>query len=316
MDIKRELPDEYRENCPELKKIVDLIAGQNPLQKKRINAFLENQTAEYWIFAEGLSKLLNRSFLVDSDFRVEAARSYNKMCMDFLKEQIKFRKTGIYSVTDAAVANQKVYSDINVMRYYMIGLLLSYMFWPNHYQLFRFFENHLPKNQISNCLEVGVGHGLFTSTMLKKYKNLDSTLVDISETSISTAKEILQAFQINLEELTFILGDFLSAPLGNQLFDYIIMGEVLEHVNDAPLFMERTKELLSQNGTVYLSTCANSPALDHVYHFHSVEEIQDLLRSAGFKICSELALPAEDIPRDQWAEELITINYCALLEHE
>ena len=304
------------EDCPELQNIVQLIAEQNPLQKKRINSFLQSQSSEYFSFAEDLSRTLNRGFLSDQLFRKEAAGSYNKMCMDFLKEQIKFRKTGTYSVLDANIAIEKVYSDIEVMRYYMVGLLLSYMFWPNHYELFRFFKNHLPKQGVSSYLEVGVGHGLFTSNMLQMFPRIDTTIVDISEASIEIAKEIFQTFQIKYYDFNFILGDFLSVPFNSQSFDFIVMGEVLEHVNDAPLFMERTKELLNSDGSVYLSTCANSPALDHVYHFHSIAEIQDLLNSAGFKICSELALPSEDIPPELWKEELITINYCALLKHE
>jgi cyclopropane fatty-acyl-phospholipid synthase-like methyltransferase len=98
-------------------------------------------------------------------------------------------------------------------------------------------------------------------------------------------------------------------------FDFIIMGEVLEHVNNAPDFMLRTKKLLNRGGSIYLSTCANSPALDHVYHFKSADEIRDLITSHGFRIVKDLALPAEDVPQERWASELTTINYCALLEH-
>jgi 2-polyprenyl-3-methyl-5-hydroxy-6-metoxy-1,4-benzoquinol methylase len=93
------------------------------------------------------------------------------------------------------------------------------------------------------------------------------------------------------------------------------MGEVLEHVNNAPDFMARTKKLLNRGGSIYLSTCANSPALDHVYHFKSADEIRNLITSHGFKIVKDLALPAEDVPPERWDVELTTINYCALLEH-
>ena len=58
--------------------------------------------------------------------------------MDFLKEQIRFKKTGVYCIDDASIANEEVYSDPKVMRYYMVGLLISYMFWPNHYALYQF----------------------------------------------------------------------------------------------------------------------------------------------------------------------------------
>jgi 2-polyprenyl-3-methyl-5-hydroxy-6-metoxy-1,4-benzoquinol methylase len=304
-----------QDSCPELLRIAELIAAENPLQKKRIEAFFTTRGPEYWEFAENLSLILNNGFLTTDDARQEAARSYNKMCMDFLSAQIQFRKTGKYSIDDSAVAVDEVYSDLVVMRYYMVGLLISYMFWPNHYELFRFFLDKLPKGEVKNYLEVGVGHGLFTSTTLTKFDEVIGTVVDISETSIKTAGEVLKAFNVDESRLNFVHGDYLKTDLGSQTFDFIILGEVLEHVNDAPKFMDRTKQLLAPNGQAYMSTCANCPALDHVYHFHSAEEIRDLITDAGFKIVSDLALPAENVPESSWAEELITINYCGLLEH-
>ena len=234
--------------------------------------------------------------------------------MDFLKEQIRFRKTGVYRINDASIANTEVYSEPLVMRYYMVGLLISYLFWPNHYKLYQFFKNHLPSADTKSYLEVGVGHGLFTSTMLRNYPGIMATLVDISETSIKTANELLGAFHVVRSNITFVHGDYFTVDIP-QKYDFIIMGEVLEHVNDAFGFMRRAKELLKPDGSIYMSTAANSPALDHVYHFHDDQEIRDLLKETGFNIEAELVLPADDIPREKWAEELVTLNYCALLKH-
>jgi 2-polyprenyl-3-methyl-5-hydroxy-6-metoxy-1,4-benzoquinol methylase len=304
-----------QQDFPDLLEITESIIAGNPLQKKRIEAFLADRDDEYWKFAEELSRTVNRRFLTTGKDRLEAARSYNKMCMDFLSEQIRFRKTGKYKISDSAVAVNEVYNDLEVMRYYMVGLLISYMFWPNHYELFRFFRHHLPKNDPSTYLEVGLGHGLFTSTMLARYPEISGVGVDVSETSIKTASEVLAAFGVEMSRFEFILGDYLETDFGAKAFDFIIMGEVLEHVNDAVAFMARTKELLAANGRVYISTCANCPALDHVYHFHDAQEIRTLIKEAGFKIVSDLALPAEDVPEECWQEELVTINYCGLLEH-
>lgn len=305
-----------KRGCREFQKIIDLVSRQNPLQKKRLGVFLSRQQSErYWQFAEELSAILNGSLLKEEKDRINGAASYNKMCMDFLKEQIRFRKTGKYRIEDAAIARTEVYNDTTVMRYYMVGLLISYLFWPNHFELYNFFINNLPENEIKSYLEVGVGHGLFTSTMLKKYGGISATIVEISETSISTAKEVFKAFRIDKSKIQFMHQDFLKANLGKNVFEYIIMGEVLEHVNNATAFMEHTKKLLADDGSLYISTAANSPALDHVFHFHNVKEIRDLFHKTGFAIVSDLALPSEDLPKDKWEEELITINYCAILKH-
>lgn len=297
-----------------LSKIIGLVSKTNPLQKKKILAFVEKQDDEYFAFAENLSKIILNDFLKDDAERIEAARSYNKMCMDFLKEQIRFRKTGVYRIDDASIANDEVYSEPLVMRYYMVGLLISYLFWPNHYRLYQFFKNHLPNAQTKSYLEIGVGHGLFTSTMLSRYPGISATMVDISETSIKTANELLGAFKVDRSNINFVLGDFFTVDIPDK-YDFIIMGEVLEHVNDAYGFMRRAKELLKPDGSIYMSTAANSPALDHVYHFHNEQEIRDLLKETGFRIESELILPADEIPQEMWAEELVTLNYCTLLKH-
>ena len=304
---------ERREDYPELMKIIHVISAENPLQRKRINAFISRQDVGYWTFAEELSRTLNSSFLRDDQVRVEAARSYNRMCMDILREQIRFRKTGAYLLDDAHVAHETVYSQKSVMRYYIVGLLLSYLFWPNHFQMLSFFKDHLSDIRVERCLEVGVGHGLFTVEMMRRFPNSEVTLVDISETSVELAQEMLTTFDLDSSRVKFVLGDFLTVPLGTVGFDLIIMGEVLEHVNDAPGFLTRARELLRPGGSIFLSTCANCPAVDHIYHFHNVDEIRALIRSVGLSIVRDTALPAEDVPEAKWQQELVTINYSSIL---
>jgi 2-polyprenyl-3-methyl-5-hydroxy-6-metoxy-1,4-benzoquinol methylase len=233
--------------------------------------------------------------------------------MDILREQIRFRKTGAYLLDDAHVAHETVYSQKSVMRYYIVGLLLSYLFWPNHFQMLCFFKDHLSNIRVERCLEVGVGHGLFTVEMMRRFPNSEVTLVDISQTSIELAEEMLTTFDLDSSRVKFIFGDFLTVPLGTVGFDLIIMGEVLEHVNDARGFLTRARELLRPGGTIFLSTCANCPAVDHIYHFHNVDEIRTLIRSVGLSIVQDNALPAEDVPEARWQQELVTINYSSVL---
>lgn len=295
-----------------LSEIVQEVILLNPLQKKRIAKFLESQGPDYFRFAEELSTQILR-LLNTKDKRVEGAKSYIKMCQDFLKEQIQFKKTGKYSVYLASEAEQSVYRDPEVMKYYMVGLLISYLFWRNHYEMFQFFAKNLPFDGRS-YLEVGVGHGLFLATAMRNNPQIQPTVVDISETSIGVAKDFLDAFGVDQSKIQFINKDYLKLSFDSERqFDRIVMGEVLEHVNEPELFLQKTKSLLAPGGQVFISTCANAPAIDHVYHFHNCEEIRDLIRQAGFKILKDLALPSEDLPEKEWEKEMITINYCAIL---
>lgn len=302
---------------PEFMKIVDLISMQNPLQKRRINNFISRQDTDYWIYAEEICRKLNQSFLRNEQEQIEAARSYNRMSMDFLREQIRFHKTGVYRLDDANSAKTNVYSQPEVMRYYMVGLFLSYLLWPNHFKILRFLKTHIQQiSTIERYLDIAPGHGLFAVEVMQRFPDLRATLLDISETSIQLTSEILAAFQIDSSRFSFIHGDFLSVPIKGDKFDFISMGEVLEHVNDAPGFLKRACRLLESQGTIFMSTCANCPAIDHVYHFHNVNEIRDMIYDAGLSIVKERALPAEAIPEEQCEEELVTVNYCAILAKE
>jgi 2-polyprenyl-3-methyl-5-hydroxy-6-metoxy-1,4-benzoquinol methylase len=298
---------------PELNKLVDLVSSENPLQRKRIDAFLRRQEAAYFAFAESLSRTLNRSLMRTEQDRLAAARAYNRTCMDIVREQIRFRKTGKYLLESADVAEQTVYSQKERMRYYIIGLLLSYLFWPNHYQMFCFFRAHLATVKVEQCLEVGAGHGLFTAEILRRFPHSRLTLVDISATSIEVAREVLSAFEIDLNRIEFIHADYTTASLCPAAFDLIVMGEVLEHVNAPEKFLTKALGFLRQDGSFFLSTCANCPAQDHIYHFRCVEEIRDLIRSSGLRILTEQALPAEAVPEELWQKELVTINYSGIL---
>lgn len=298
---------------PNVARIVDIIGRQNPLQRKRIDAFLSRQDDDYWDLAESLSRTLNERLLRTEESAEEAARSYNHMCMDFLTEQIRFKKTGKYLLDDAAVAHAEVYGRPDVMRYYMVGLLLSYMFWPNHYAMLRFLDEHLEGRTIRKYLEIAPGHGLFTARALRASPGLRGTLVDISPTALEVSTSILEAFDVDVAKLRIVQGDFLRVDLGDSGFDFISMGEVLEHVNEADAFLERAAALLSSDGAIFMTTCANCPALDHVYHFRSVNEIRQLIARAGLTIRAEMARPSDPFPEEAWERELVTINYCCIL---
>ena len=299
---------------PEFMQMVDLVSNQNPLQRKRINNFISRQDQKFWEYAEYLCHTLGRSFLKTEEGRIAVASAFNRMTMDFLKEQIRFKKTGVYLLNDATVARENVYDRPEVMRYYMVGLFLSYLLWPNHFKMLHFFKTYIQEvPHIGRYLDVAPGHGLFAVETMQRFPLLKTKLLDISKTSIEVTTEILEAFQIDPSRFEFINGDFLTVPIDGGDFDFISMGEVLEHVNDALGFMKRAHDLINNDGRIFMTTCTNAPAIDHIYHFHNTQEIRDLIHEAGLRILREESLPAEAVPEERCEKELITINYCCIL---
>jgi 2-polyprenyl-3-methyl-5-hydroxy-6-metoxy-1,4-benzoquinol methylase len=298
---------------PSFARIVDLVGAANPLQRKRIASMLTSRDDAYFSFAESLSRSIERAFMPDPIEAKSAAAAYDDLCLEMLREQIRFRKTGVYRLDDAAEANETVYSDPVRMRRYLIGLLLTYLFWPNHYDLFVQFRRGIKALEPTRALEVGAGHGLFTAELVRQHPRVDLTVLDISQSSMQATQSFLRAFDVPDDSIRFVLADFMRSSMQVGAFDLIVMGEVIEHVNDAEGLLRRALELLHPDGRLYLTTCANCPAADHIYYFGSPSDIRGLLERTGFEITEELAKPAENLPEERWEPERITVNYGAFV---
>jgi 2-polyprenyl-3-methyl-5-hydroxy-6-metoxy-1,4-benzoquinol methylase len=305
--------EERLETLPAFSRVVELVGATNPLQRKRVRAMLHERDDAYFAFAEDVSRSLALAFMRTPGEAREAAQAYDELCLEMLREQIRFRKTGVYRLDDAGVANDTVYSDPTRMRAYLIGLLLTYLFWPNHYALFQLFGDGLARFHPLRSLEVGAGHGLFTTELIRRHPDVDLTVVDISQSSIDVTRDFLDAFDVPRDAVRFLLADFMGPDLALGTFDLIVLGEIIEHVNDAGALLRRAAELLTPDGTIFLTTCANCPAADHIYYFGSAEEIRELVRASGLGIGREVVLAAEAVPEDRWREEKTTVNYGALL---
>lgn len=305
--------DERLALTPSFERIVNLIGAANPLQRKRVRALLTTRDDAYFAFAETMSRSLESTFMREPGDARAAASAYDDLCFEMLREQIRFRKTGVYRLDDAGHANETVYSNPVRMERYLIGLMLTYLFWPNHYELFMLFRRGIAGQAPRTALEVGAGHGLFTAEVLRAHPTIDLTVIDISESSMAMTRTFLDALDTGLPTVRFVLTDFMGPDLGPASFDLIVMGEVIEHVNDAPALLRRARDLLAPGGRLFLTTCANCPAADHIYYFGSADHIRTVLSHAGFRIDDEIVLPAEAIPEARWEAEKVTINYGAFL---
>ncbi|MDO9182278.1 MAG: methyltransferase domain-containing protein, partial [Bacteriovorax sp.] len=99
----------------------------------------------------------------------------------------------------------------------------------------------------------------------------------------------------------------------NFLYKFITMGEVLEHVEDPRGVLKLIYSFLAHNGKAYISTCTNCPAIDHVYHFKTIDEIREMICSEGFRIDSEVIEPAECCSEEKLIKRKIDILYGAII---
>lgn len=294
--------------------VLNHIYSKAPFQRKKLeqlflhkrNDFLE----EFENFIISYSDYLDNHNM-NIEYGIDA---YLKMVNDMFKSHIKFMRTGKYPVLNTTDAIENVYNDQSEMLSYMIGLALSQYLWSTHYEMFSHLKNelHKNKNHIKKYIEIGPGHGLFLKNAIDILKDdVEMTAIDISPISLEVSKSIINYFH-PLKNIQFINEDMLDLNLDAEC-DFIVMGEVIEHVEKPELLLQKISQLLNNDGKAFLSTCVNCPAIDHVYHFKTVDEIRVLFSQCGLKIESEKILPVEDLPMCDIIKQHITINYSAIV---
>jgi len=290
--------------------IVDKINIINPLHGKKLKRSIKKQD-EYFFSAS--SEFLNRySVLLEKENRTidYAIDCYLKMIADFNFEEIGFLETGKYSSSSFEEVNKRVYADPQIMEYYMHGLLLSQFLFTHHYDVLLYFNEIINKNKttISNYLEVGGGHGLYISEAITRIgKSTSFDMVDISQSSLDIAKKM-----VDNENVNYILSDIFDYNPSKK-YDFITMGEVLEHVEDPIALLKKLGELLSDNGKLYITTPTNAPAIDHIYLFKNAKEIRQLINDGGFNIENEFCVFSEDLPAEICEEYKISMLFAGVL---
>ena len=297
--------------------LLDKIINKSSSQKIKILKFINSADSIYYKRAEAFSKEFIR-YLKNEKINIDfAIKAYLKLCTDIMMSQKYFIKFKKYPVEDEKKAYKEVYDNKKEMKSYMIGIGMSQFLWPTHYAMYSFFIDKIlnKKSNISRYLEIGPGHGLFLLQALRNLKqDTKFEIVDISKTSIKITKSIIDFLVKKEKKINYTTQNIFDFESSNK-FDFITIGEVLEHVTKPQEILKKIKKLMNKNGSVYLSTCVDCPSIDHVYHFKSIGDIEKMIKKSGFKILDRRILPVEDKPMKEIIKNKITINYCAHLSN-
>ncbi|MEE9139717.1 MAG: class I SAM-dependent methyltransferase [Alphaproteobacteria bacterium] len=238
-----------------------------------------------------LEEYLN--FLSDGGYDVDhMVACYLTVLDDTVNEQLYFAKERRYRHSSFSEVKDSVYFNESYMEKYMVGLAITSFLWPNHSDIRRFFLETMPLDVPGDYLEVGPGHGYFFITAIRRSSFRSFTGIDISPTSITLTRRAVEYFvpdrapRVHLQEQ-----DFLGEMEGTPRFDAIVMGEVLEHVENPGTFLRRIGELARESSYVFLTTCINAPAIDHIHLFRNEREIRDLITKAGLSVRDLLEIP-------------------------
>lgn len=244
------------------------------------------------------------------------AQCYLTIVGDTLTEQIYFMKHRKYRNSSFKDVADAVYHNKEYMDRYMYGLAISDFFWPNHIAMTRFFKKCLPRGQKGKYLEIGPGHGYYIMTALETSSYDDFLGIDLSEASIGQTQAIIDYFSPEAKgRFTLKNMDFLEAKdLEPGSFSAIVMGEVLEHVEQPQVFINRIAELAAPDAFIYMTTCANAPAVDHIYLYTCPKDVEDQFAAGGLKIVDSAILPYEGQTLERCIKEGLAINVAYALK--
>jgi 2-polyprenyl-3-methyl-5-hydroxy-6-metoxy-1,4-benzoquinol methylase len=242
------------------------------------------------------------------------AESYNTIVHDTLMEQVFFEEHRRYRWSRFDELANAVYFDDAYMRKYMYGLAITSFLWPNHVALHDFFSRTFPQGRKGTYLEIGPGHGYYfmQSARMGDFERLLG--VDISSASVALTRDMIRHFEIEKKCRAEVVEiDFLTFHEQDQEYSCIVMGEVLEHVEDPGLFISTIARLSGPSTHIFVTTCMNAAAVDHISLFRTGKDVEDIITANGLQIVESCYAPYVGKTLAECEENALPVNVAYVL---
>ena len=101
------------------------------------------------------------------------------------------------------------------------------------------------------------------------------------------ADELIEKLKSN-SKVNYVVGDINALPFKNKYFDYVVLGEVLEHSENPESVINEVRRVLKDDGIMAISCPNNETAENHLYKQHiwsiSSEDIRKLVNVIKIEI--------------------------------
>ena len=282
-------------NHQDLKYLVDTVLAVWPAHEKFISKSLEGRAPAVLDSSDRMSSLIKTLSAHEPGGLEGLCEAYKFLCEDIvLPEELHFRRNGTYRLSTFADAEREVYANAEFMRQYMDGLLVSGVLWVNHaHALHHYVNSYLPLLPPgANHLEIGPGHGLLLYYAAARSDVGSVTGWDASPTSIKNTTAALAALGVTRPVSLALRNLFDTADSSaDGFYDSIVIGEVLEHLEDPVAALRNIKRWLKVGGRVWVNVPANSPAPDHIFLVRNPEHARDLVLESGLQVEDSAAFP-------------------------
>lgn len=294
-----------------VQEVADEVVAQYPMLSSGLLPNWHEVNDPEWVAAERALEYLH--IVRGAEGVTAAVEAFAITCFEFMRLQARFRQRGQYARASAEELIEELYGDDQEMSgYYLDGLLMTYVMWPNHARMLAFLdEEFIPRLPTgARLLEIGPGHGLLGYTVVSAVDQADYTALDISASSLRYVEKAFHCAPVG--PVTLLEGD--ACRLDDDRLpievDGLICCEVLEHVDDPMRILRAIFDRLISGGHALISTVANLEAIDHVYLYDDEHHIRSHISDAGLEIVAEHFAPP---PGDE-SKERIPLNYVAVVK--
>ncbi len=190
----------------------------------------------------------------------------------------------IDSETLKAIYNENYFKGEEYLDYVRDKNVLQKNFGKRIKKVKKLYAEH----HINNALEIGCAYGFFAESFKKAFPNTDYVGYDIASEAVQYGKTELG---MNVFDM-----DYLDVPSDKKYSD-VFMWDVIEHLPDPDLFIEKIAKELEEEGRIYITTGDISSFLarkqkakwrmihppSHMHYF-SKATLKMLLENHGFQV--------------------------------
>jgi len=290
-----ENPLSFVQSYPATTRLVEAVVQEFPEHKSYLVKSFRDRSDSTNKLAENTAALI---FEMEGGDLGGLVSGYRWICKMIMEEELYFRREGKYRHTSFVEVNAAVYQNSRQMGTYMDGLLATEVLWAQHARCMDFYVNtflpKLPNNY--RHLEVGPGHGILFYYAALDLRCGSLTGWDISPASLEQTARCLSKLGVarGFELMPKNVMEEPPAPM--ELYDSVVISEVLEHLENPSLALRNLSNLMSRNSRIFVNVPVNAPTIDHIFHLRSPEEAVDLVEKAGFIVDEVLYAPVAGCP--------------------
>jgi SAM-dependent methyltransferase len=227
---------------------------------------------------------------------------YAEFVVDVNRCQWHYERSGRYAHQRYAEVFEATYNDPAFMESYHWGVYATTFLWRHHLEIYRLFRDSFLARLARGAgagrlLDLGCGSGIWHLLFLRRLPAWQATAVDISETSIATARGMAEAIGRPLQ-IRHVLQDALTFQVEEPL-EAAVSCFLMEHLERPQDLLCRLAQSLIPGGLAFVTCALTAAETDHIFEMRRESEPIELAEAAGFRVLACVSAAPDDTPAER-----------------